>query len=105
MFDAAPELPKLNIGGSAISKSVDQTYKMAESSLGVTDMKDSLHEGDQAAKIPLNTVSRTAAQMGHNYWGGNSPTLGNTTDLIASSRGAAKHSSSAISAIQSSHKA
>jgi hypothetical protein len=69
MFDTAPELPKLNIGGSNLSKSVDQTYKMAESSLGVSDMKDSLREGDQAAKVPLNTVSRTAAQMGHNYWG------------------------------------
>jgi hypothetical protein len=104
MFDVEPELPKINIGGSNLSKSVDQTYKLAESSLGVTDLKDSLREGEPAAKVPVNTVTRVAAQMGHSFWGGSSASLGNTTDMIAASRGAAKPSATALAAIQSNHR-
>ena len=82
MFDAEPELPKINIGGSNIAKSVDQVYASAEQSLGVTDMKDSLREGEPAAKIPVNTVTRVAAQMGHNFWGGGSPHMGSAPEMI-----------------------
>lgn len=104
MFDVAPELPKVNIGGSNLSKSVDQTYAAAEASLGVTDMKDSLRDGEPAAKVPVNTVTRVAAQMGHNFWGGGSPHIGSAPELIAGARGAAQHSLGALSAIQSNHK-
>lgn len=104
MFDVEPELPKVNIGGSNIAKSVDQTYAAAEASLGVTDMKDSLREGEPAAKIPVNTVTRVAAQMGHNFWGGGSPHMGSATELVAAAKGTASGSLAALSSIQSSHR-
>lgn len=104
MFDTEPELPRINIGGSDIVKSVDQVYAASEQSLGVTDMKDSLREGEPAAKMPLNTVTRVAAQMGHNFWGGGSPHMGSATDMISASRGTAQHSLATLSSIQTSHK-
>jgi hypothetical protein len=78
----------LSIGGSAISRATDHTYRLLETStaeraaalnapsLKVTDLKDNLREGDVAAKAPDNVVTRfareTKAQYGINYlsWGG-----------------------------------
>lgn len=60
--DFVPE--RLNIGGSAIARSVDQTYRQYEEAsaaaaeatgnptMKVTNMKDNLREGDVAAIVP-----------------------------------------------------
>jgi len=73
MGEVEPELPGVNIGGSNISKSVDQVYRDAERTMGVTDWNDGLRDGDATAKkrqLPDNEVTRFAAQNGMNLWGG-----------------------------------
>jgi hypothetical protein len=104
MFEPQAELPKVNIGGSALSKSVDQTYKLAEQSLGISDMKDSLRAGDSAVKIPVNPVSVTAAQMGHNYWGGGNSALPNAQSIVQGASHLAKDSVAALGTIQTKHR-
>lgn len=103
-MQAVPELPKVNIGGSNISKAVDMTYAAAEESLGVTDLKDNLREGDIAAKVPNNPVTQVAAQIGHNFWGGGGGVLGAAPDLIAAAKQTAGPSIDALSSIQTRHR-
>ena len=62
---------KVSIGGSNLAKSVAATYRSLEQSTGETNLKDNLRVGDASGRpMPDNTVSRTAAAMDHNYWGG-----------------------------------
>lgn len=86
--DALPVPAKIAIGGSAIARATDQTYKLVEDSsaaraaelnapyLKVTDMNDNLRHGDVAAKAPINKVTQFAQEaknnLGVNYlaWGG-----------------------------------
>jgi hypothetical protein len=85
---ALPVPAKIAVGGSAIARSTDQTYRLLETSsaaraaeldaphLKITDMNDTLRHGDVAAKAPQNAVTRFAAEakagLGINYlqWGG-----------------------------------
>jgi hypothetical protein len=85
--DDAPVPTQLNIGGSAMARSVNQMYKDAEessayraemagdSSLKITNMRDNLREGDVAAMPVNNAVSQYADEahrhLGFNYFQGN----------------------------------
>lgn len=79
MGEVEPELPGVNIGGSNISKSVDQVYRDAERTMGVTDWNDGLRAGDETAKrhVPDNAVSRFMRDTGSDYWAQT-----NVTDLV-----------------------
>lgn len=86
--EALPLPAKVAIGGSAIARATDQTYRLVENSsaaraaelnaphLKITDMHDNLRHGDVAAKTPDNAVTRFAREtkqtLGINYmqWGG-----------------------------------
>lgn len=73
MGDTEPALPQVNVGGGAVTRSVDQVYRDAERTMGVTDWKDSIREGEQTAKLralPNNPVTQAAAALGHEYWSG-----------------------------------
>ena len=84
MGEDPPQVFKMNIGGSPEGRSIDLTYKQIEESsiaraeeagdpsLKITDLKDSLREGDVAAKIPNNPVTQYMAQTGHSAWQGGS---------------------------------
>lgn len=81
-----PRPSKVSIGGKAITKAVDMTYRSLEETsarragavgnpqLKITNMKDRLREGDVAAVMPNNTVTHfmgEASNRGVNYgWGG-----------------------------------
>jgi len=84
--EALPLPAKIAIGGSAIARATDQTYRLLESStaaraaelgapaLKVTDLKDNLREGDVAAKPPPNNIVTNFAReakerFGINYMG------------------------------------
>ena len=83
---AKPRPARIALGGSAIARSVDQTYRAIEASsaeraalagsnaLKITDMKDHLREGDVAVKMPVNSVTNFmdfAKDRGVQYgWGG-----------------------------------
>jgi hypothetical protein len=83
---SAPRPAKIAIGGAAITKSVDSTYRLLEDTsaqraaaannpqLKITNMKDHLREGDSAAFMPVNDVTRFMAKAGesgvHYGWGG-----------------------------------
>ena len=68
--ESLPLPSKIAIGGSAIARATDQTYRLLESStaaraaelgapaLKVTDLKDNLREGDVAAKLPVSPEFR-----------------------------------------------
>ena len=65
-----PRPSKVSIGGSAIARSVDMTYRALEDgsaaraeavgnpNLKITNMKDRLREGDSAAMLPNNSVTQ-----------------------------------------------
>lgn len=80
--NVVPLPAKVSIGGKAITKAVDQTYRAIEASsaeraelagnpaIKVTNMKDHLREGDVAAILPNNSVTQwmdTAARAGASY--------------------------------------
>jgi hypothetical protein len=83
-----PVPARIAIGGSAIARATDETYRLLEQStaaraaelhapsLKVTDLKDNLREGDVAAKVAPNAVTTFAAEakerFGIDYmqWGG-----------------------------------
>jgi hypothetical protein len=83
-----PVPAKVAIGGSAIARATDGTYRALEESsaaraqaldapyLKITDMNDRQREGDVAAKVPMNVVTNFAQEaknnIGVNYmgWGG-----------------------------------
>ena len=104
MTGEEPQLPRVNIGGSAIVKSVDQVYKHHEASTGHTDMKDGLREGDAAAvtRMPNNDVTRFAASSGHNFWQGNVGGM-STEQLKADARPGAKIQRGVLEKMQSRH--
>lgn len=80
---AKPRPAKMSIGGAAITKSVDRTYRMLEKTskdhpnpqMRITNMKDHLREGDVAAVLPNNSVTQfmqVAGQhnIGYGFGGG-----------------------------------
>lgn len=93
--DADPIPSRIAIGGSAIAKSTDLTYRQLEDSsaaraaelgapsLKITDLRDNLREGDVAAKGPPDNVitrfDREAVAQGRKpmtAWGGGFATPG-----------------------------
>lgn len=103
----------MRIGGSAVARSVDQTYRALEESsaaraeeagepaLKITDLRDNLREGDVAAVSVRNEVTQVAEAMGHEYWGGGG---GMNPQAVAAGAGIDKAGTGApgIAAIQSS---
>lgn len=89
-------LPKITVGGGAIARSVDTTindYMEAtqrharENGIpggGITDMKDSLREGEIAVKTPDNIVSRT--QNAVHEAGGGGPWQANVQEYVAGAK-------------------
>lgn len=102
--------PKINIGGSNVAKSVDQTWEMLSQDRydpagnlhkGITNMKDNLRQGDVAAMPPPvnNTVTQYARaaeqQFGTNPIGfaaggtvGTAPADPSSTGMIGAIQGA-----------------
>lgn len=78
--DIKPELPSVNIGGSNMSKSIDQTYRAMENSPAkLTDMRSNLRMGDVAAPPLPASAQRLAAvqkEMGGGWVGGPSNVQG-----------------------------
>lgn len=78
--DDAPVPTQMNIGGSAMARSVNQMYKDAEDSsayraemagdpsLKITNMRDNLREGDIAA-MPVNNPVTQYAEAAHRELG------------------------------------
>lgn len=111
-----------HIGGSAIAKGVDLTYRLVEESseerarlagntaMKVTNMKDHLREGDVAVPLPNNTVTQWmqhAGMAGHSYgFGGGmssvSPafTAGSASPVTVNERGYTGPTHEALSAVQ-----
>jgi len=85
--DDAPIPSQLNIGGSAVARSVDKMYRdteassamraemVGDNSLKITNMRDNLREGDVAAMPVNNMVTQYAEEMhkavGFNYFQAN----------------------------------
>lgn len=83
-----PRPKKMSLGGSALARSVDRTYRSLEETsaqraaamnnpgLKITDMKDRLREGDVAAVMPHNSVTNFMDTANHHNirygWGGGS---------------------------------
>lgn len=92
---------KVSIGGSNLAKSVAATYRSLEQSTGETNLKDNLREGDASGRpMPVNAVSVAAAEMGHNYWGGNGAIDIASARRDARAGAAAGNGGMAIAAIQ-----
>lgn len=108
---------KMNIGGSPIAKSVDQTYRQYEAasieraeaagdpSMKVTNMRDNLREGDVAAMPVNNVVTQYAAMAketaGFDYF--QAAGQGSIADTLAMTKAGQERSTGqvALSAIQS----
>jgi hypothetical protein len=65
-----PELSAPSLGGSDLSKSVDQVQAASENIYKLSDMQDGLRPGDQARKVVSNPVSQFMDKSGFNPWGG-----------------------------------
>lgn len=103
---------QMNIGGSAIARSVDKMYRDAEASsevraemagdpsLKITNMRDNLREGDVAAMPVNNAVTQYADEMhkavGFNYF------QANVSDHVAAAKMGAERTTGqkALAAIQ-----
>lgn len=101
MTDAQPELPRVNIGGSAISRAVDKTYGQLEQQ-GLTNLRDGLREGDVAGPgLPNNAVTQYAAQTGHSFFQGSTVAM---PQAMAGARQGAAASAEILRAIQLHHQ-
>jgi hypothetical protein len=102
MEDAQPELPQVNIGGSATDRAVKLVYNQLEQTQGITDLKDNLREGDVAApsSLPRNPVTQFAAETGHQYFQGSSVSV---PEAMAGARQGANESAGIMKAIQQKH--
>jgi hypothetical protein len=81
--EVEPELSRVNIGGSDLSKSVDQVFAQS----GMPDLKDGLRPGDIGAPTVHNVVTQTAAAMGHNFFQGNLAGMGAIDNQLKMARG------------------
>lgn len=94
------EVSAVNIGGSALAKSVASTYKTLEETTKITDLKDGLRPGDSAAaSMPNNVVTQFAAQEGMQMWQG-----GNIGGYTAAARGGERGGIRAMNQIQNRFK-
>src|ERR1700687_2230398 len=100
--DDAPVPTQMNIGGSAIARSVNQMYKDAETSsayraemagdpaLKITNMRDNLREGDVAAMPVNNAVTQYADEahrhLGFNMWQGGGTDIAGHIQMAQSGR-------------------
>ena len=90
--DSMPVPTQVNIGGSAIARSVDKMYRDTEASsavraemagdpsLKITNMRDNLREGDVAA-MPVNNAVTQYADMAHKEMGFNYFQASGQTDI------------------------
>ena len=96
------QLPKVNLGGSELSKSVEQTYRTLEASSGVTNLRDGLRPGEVAARPVDNIVTQTMKGLqeagGISSWQGGGGSIG--AALASSGPKGQRGAESAISAIQ-----
>lgn len=100
------ELPAVHVGGSAISRSVDQVYAQLEQprydpegnlvAKGVTNLRDGLRPGDVAAMPVSNAVTQAVDASGGSPWGG-----ADVTGYVAQSKaGPRGDATGVLSAIQ-----
>jgi len=115
---STPRPARIAIGGAVITKAVDSTYRALEAqgqaafertnnpNMKITNMNDHLREGDVAAKMPDNSISRFMRQAdgkGVTYgWGGGGSMIApaTTTPLPIDYRGYTGAGHAALSAIQ-----
>ena len=98
--EVEPQLPRINIGGSNIAKSVDAVQQSLELTNPNQQLQDRLRPGDVAAKPVSNIITQVAENSGHNFWQGNAGSAA-TAELISLGRGD-KSAAGVLGAIQES---